>query len=355
VSSTVTAGRIGIVKALVVEPGVAHSARVEDVDEPPAGGVLLRVLEVGVCGTDREIAEGLFGVPPDGSSRLVLGHESLAVVERDGGGFSKGDLVSATVRRSCGRCLACEEGAPDSCLTGDYSERGITRLDGFARELVVEAAEHLVPIPRTLGRLAVLAEPTSICSRGVRHSLAIGGRQPWRPQRALVTGAGAVGILSTMLLRLEGVDVWTASLERSNEIVEALGAHYVSAEDGAISELGSFDLVIEAAGDAQLMVDALGLLCRNGVVCLLGIDGRERKVEVEGRVVGVDTVLENRVLFGSVNAHREDWLAGVAALDRARERFPDALEQLIGLRVPLDRFADAFAYRGGKATLVLDD
>ena len=341
-------------KALVVEPGVAHSTRVEDVDEPTGDGVLLRVLEVGVCGTDREISEGLFGVAPDGATRLVIGHESLAEVARDGHGFAKGDLVCATVRRSCGHCLACGEGAPDSCLTGDYSERGITRLDGFARELVLEEPDNLVRVPRSLGRLAVLAEPTSICTRGLRHALTIGARQPWEPKRALVTGAGAVGLLSTMLLRLEGFEVLVASLEPSSPIAETLGAEYVSTKTTDLAETGPFDIVIEAAGSAQLMLDALGLLGRSGVACLLGIDGREGKAHIENKVIGVDAVLENRVLFGSVNARRGDWETGVDALDRAREQFPGALEELIGLRVPLDRFEDAFAFRGGKATLVLD-
>ncbi|MGN6797852.1 MAG: alcohol dehydrogenase catalytic domain-containing protein [Gaiellaceae bacterium] len=341
-------------KALVVQPGVAHSTRVEDVDEPSGEGVLLRVLEVGVCGTDREIDEGLFGIAPDGEKQLVIGHESLAEVARDGHGFSKGDLVCATVRRSCGHCIACGEGAPDSCLTGDYSERGITRLDGFARELVVEEPDHLVPIPRSLGRLAVLAEPTSICTRGVRHALTIGARQPWEPKRALVTGAGAVGLLSTMLLRLEGFDVWVASLEASSPIADALGAHYVSTKTTDLADLGRFDLGSEAAGGAALLLDALALLGRSGVACLLGIDGREGRSQIDNKVIGVDVVLENRVLFGSVNAHRDDWVTGVQALDRARREFPGALEELIGLRVPLDRFEEAFAYRGGKATLTLD-
>jgi len=341
-------------KALVVDPGVAHSTRVEDVDEPTGDGVLLRMLEVGVCGTDREISEGVFGVAPDGEQHLVIGHESLAEVARDGNGFSKGDLVCATVRRSCGHCLPCGEGAPDSCLTGDYSERGITRLDGFARELVLEQAEHLIRIPGSLGRLGVLAEPTSICTRGVRHAITIGARQPWEPKRALVTGAGAVGLLSTMLLRLEGFDVWTASLEPSSAIADALGAHYVSTKTTDLADLGPFDIVVEAAGNAQLMLDALGLLGRSGVACLLGIDGHDGKAHIDNKVIGVDAVLENRVLFGSVNAHHDDWVTGVEALDRARRQFPGALEELIGLRVPLDRFSEAFAYQGGKATLMLD-
>jgi glucose 1-dehydrogenase len=345
--------------ALVTEPAVAHSTRVDNVPEPTGDGVLLRVLEVGVCGTDREISEGLFGAPADGAS-LVRGHESLATVERDGHGFSKGDLVTATVRRSCHHCLACDEGAPDSCLTGDYSERGITRLDGFARELVIEDPAQLIRIPAGLGRLGVLAEPTSICERAIRHALTIGGREPWQLERALVVGSGAIGTISTYLLRLAGIDVWTASLETSRPLVTASGAQYVSTKETSLAELrketGGFDLVISTVPDAQVMADSLELLRRSGVACLLGIDGREQKVSVDGPVLGLDAVLENRVLFGSVNAHRQDWVAAVQSLDAARKRWPDELESFVGLRVPLDRFQEAFDYRGGvKATLVLDD
>src|SRR6266545_2601826 len=344
-------------QALVTRPGEARSTHVEDIAAAEAREeeVLLRTLEVGVCGTDREISEGLFGIAPEDEQSLVLGHEALAIVERDGHGFTRGDLVTATVRRSCGRCIACEEDSPDSCLTGDYSERGITRLHGYARELVAEDPAQLVAIPKSLGRLGVLAEPTSICERALRHARTIGGRQPWQLERALVIGAGAIGLLMTYLLRLADVEVWTASLEPENGLVEQSGARYVSTRDKELSELGTFDLVIEAAGNAQLMAQTLGLLRRSGVACLLGIDPRHQTVELDGPVLGVDTILENRVLFGSVNAHRQDWLAAVEDLDRARERWPEALEQFVTLRVPLDRFPDAFEHRGGKATLVLSD
>jgi threonine dehydrogenase-like Zn-dependent dehydrogenase len=342
-------------QGLVTEPGHARSARIEDVEvpRPIAGEVPVRVLEVGVCGTDREIAHGLFGVAPEGESTLVIGHELLGVVDADGEGFGRGDLVAATVRRSCGHCVACAEDSPDSCLTGDYSERGITRLHGFARELVAESATQLIPVPPTLGRLGVLAEPTSICMRALRHARTIAGRQPWQLQRALVIGGGAIGLLTTILLRLDGVEVCTASLEPDSDIVRTVGATYVSTKETPVSGLGTFDLVVEAAGDAQLMADSLAHLRRSGVACLLGIDGREQTVQLDGRVIGVDAVLENRVVFGSVNAHRRDWLAGVAALDRARDRWQDALESLVSLRVPLDRFAEAFDHSPGKATLVL--
>ena len=343
--------------ALVTQPGQTRTTRIEDVPavEARGGEVLLRTLEVGVCGTDREISEGLFGIAPEDERLLVLGHEALAVVEQDGYGFTRGQLVTATVRRSCGHCIACAEGSPDSCLTGDYRERGITRLHGYARELVAEDPRQLVAIPESLGRLGVLAEPTSICERALRHARTIGGRQPWQLERALVIGAGAIGLLMTYLLRLADVEVWTASLEPENELVEQSGAHYASTHDNDLSELGKFDLVIEAAGNAQLMAQTLGLLRRSGVACLLGIDPRVQTVELDGPVLGVDTILENRVLFGSVNARREDWLTAVDDLDRARERWPEALEQFVTLRVPLDGFPEAFEHRAGKATLVLSE
>jgi threonine dehydrogenase-like Zn-dependent dehydrogenase len=353
------------VQALVVTPGEAGSTRVADVPARPApeGTVLVRPLEVGVCGTDREICEGIFGVAPGDDPTLVLGHELLGVVERDGDGFLRGDLVTATVRRSCRRCLACEQGSPDSCLTGLYEERGITRLHGFARELVAEDPGQLVAVPASLGRLGVLAEPASICARALRHARLIGGRHPWEPSRALVIGGGAIGMLTTYLLRLQGTDVWTASLDGPASprarLVEASGARYVASGETPLSELrddvGGFDLVVEAAGDAQVMAETLGLLRRSGVACLVGIDPRDRAVQLPGPTIGLDAILENRVLFGSVNAHPQDWLTAVDALDAARRRWPEALERFVGLRVGLDGYEEAFAYAGVKATLVLDD
>jgi len=350
-------------QALVTRPGTPASAAVEAMPEPRPHGtdVLVRPLEVGVCGTDREISEGWFGIPPAGEERLILGHELLGRVERGGGGFARGDLVTATVRRSCGRCAACAAGAPDACDTGDYAEHGITRLHGFAAELASVPAEHVVAIPESLGRLGVLAEPASICARALRHVRAVGGRQPWSPGRALVLGAGAIGMLCTYFLRLEGVDVWTAALEPEGgdkaRLVAAAGARYVPVGEVApaalAAEVGGFDVVIVAAGSAQLSLDALGLLRRNGVACLLGIDGADRLVSLPGPVIGVDAVLGNRALLGSVNANAVDWHAAVERLDAARRRWPDALDRFVGLRTGLDDFAAAFAFPGVKATLAL--
>jgi threonine dehydrogenase-like Zn-dependent dehydrogenase len=349
------------VQALVVTPGAAGSARIEEVPAPPAAGglVLLRPLEVGVCGTDAEIAHGLFGVAPEGERDLVLGHELLAEVVEGAGPFSSGDLVAATVRRSCGRCAACAAGSVDACLTGLYDERGITRLHGFAGELVAEAPEHLIPIPRELGRFGVLAEPGSVTARALRHVRAVGGRQPWEPARALVLGAGAVGVLAAYFLRLDGLDVWAVSLERAGSeqarLVELSGARYVwpakTSVDDLREETGGFDVVIEATGDAGVAAAAPGLLRRNGVACLLGLDARAGSVEIDRRTLAVDLVIQNRAVIGSVNAHPDDWRDAVRRLGEIRERWPEATDRVVGLRVEPDRFQEALDYRGVKATL----
>lgn len=348
-------------QALVTRPGVRGATAVADMPEPrPAGNeVLIRPVEVGVCGTDREISEGWFGVPPAGEERLILGHELLGRVERDGHGFARGDLVTATVRRSCGHCNACAAGAPDACDTGDYAEHGITRLHGFAAELAAVPAEHVVAVPEALGRLGVLAEPASICARALRHVHAVGGRQPWAPGRALVLGAGAIGMLCTYFLRLEGLEVRTAALEPGDSekarLVDAAGARYADAGETSpavlAAEAGGFDIVIVAAGSAQLSLDALGFLRRNGVACLLGIDGHDRDVRLHGPVIGVDAILGNRALIGSVNANVVDWHGAVERLDAARRRWPEALDRFVGLRTSLDDYAAAFAFPGVKATL----
>ena len=351
-------------QALLTTPGRPGTTRVGTPPTPagPDTGIRVQTLEVGVCGTDREISEGEYGLPPEGDEDLVLGHEFLGQVIEDGGGFSAGDLVTATVRRGCGSCEACADSSADACDTGRYTERGIMRLHGFAREVVVEDPTQLVAVPKTLGRLGVLAEPASICARGIRHAIEVGQRQIWRPRRALVLGSGAIGMLATYLLRLNDLDVWTASRGAADtpraQLADASGARYVSTADTPLralgDEVGGFDVVIEAVGNAEIMLSVLGLLRRNGVGCLLGLDSRHQSISIDGPVVGMDAVLENRVLLGSVNAHPSDWRTAVTQLEAIRRRWPDALDAMIGLRVAPDRFADAFAFRGVKATLVFD-
>jgi glucose 1-dehydrogenase len=348
-------------RALIATPGrpgtVALAQRYGPVKAD--GQVLVRTLEVGVCGTDRAIAAGFAGEAPSGARQLVLGHEVVGRVERDVAGLRSGDLVTATVRRPCGRCLNCQSLDTDCCLTGDAPERGIYRADGYACDFFTEDAANLIRIPPELGRLGVLAEPASVCERAVRHALAVGRRQRWQPLRAAVTGAGAIGVLTTCLLRLRGVQVWVFSREQQgsvqDEIVTCMGANYTASEDGLLGEQVrdvDADLIVEATGDATVMRDVVGAAGRNGVVCLLGVDSPgSSQQQIEVGTLSRTYVGGSRALFGSVTAARPDWPAAISDLQAATLRFRGALENIVGLTVAPERHAEAFCFTGVKATV----
>lgn len=348
--------------SLIATPGTPESTRLEDRRAPEAGtDVLVRTIEIGVCGTDREIHAGQLGSPPPGRESLVLGHEVLGRVERDAGGFQRGELVVATVRRPCGRCANCAAGDLDVCTTGEMPERGIHRADGFGSELFVEQRPYLLRVPKQIAPVGILTEPTSVCERALRHSLAVGHRQPWQPRRAVVLGAGPIGILTTLLLRLADLDVWTLSGEAESsvaaDLVRRSDARYVSlaaADPGAVAIEIEPDLLIEATGDAEVVHRVIGATARNGVVCLVGVDGRNRSLTVDSTVLGRDYVSGNRVLIGSVNAARDDWPQAIRDLVAIDLRFPGLLRDLITRRESPDQFAVAFQPGGVKSTIVFE-
>jgi len=348
---------------LVVTPGVSDSMRLEDLQAGHSNGrdtVLVRTLEVGVCGTDRTIRAGGYGAAPQGADRLIVGHEAVGVVERPAGRFEEGDLVAPTVRRPCGECANCASGEMDACRTGRFQERGILGRHGFAAEVFTEHPEYLVPIPKALDRLGVLAEPASIAQRGLRHAYAVGRRQGWEPRRAIVLGVGAIGMLTVYMLRLRDVETWAmargpATSSRA-ELVGASGASYVSTSEKRLTELGleigGPDLIMEAAGSPELILDAVKALGVNGVLCVRGIDADRRTLEVDSTLFTEDLVLYNKSIIGSTNAGPPDWPQGVRDLEAIAQRWPDALSQIVGLSVPPDRFAEALAFRDGvKATI----
>lgn len=335
--------------------------RLEAVPDPLPGPreVLVRTLDIGICGTDRAIEAGEYGVAPLDAEALIIGHEVVGVVERPGGGFERGTLVAATVRRPCGKCSNCAGGEMDACTTGLFAERGILSLDGFAGELFVERPKNLVTIPSALHRLGVLTEPMSICERSLRHAYAVGHRQGWQPRRAIVLGIGAIGMLTVYLLRLAGVETWAmgrrASTSERAQLVHEAGARYVATTDVSLSELaseiGGPDLIMEAAGDADLVAEALAALGTNGVLCLRGIDLETRPLSLPSTIFTTDFVLRNQAVLGSTNAAPGDWHRGVADLQAISRRWPDALSRIVGLRVKPDRFGDALAFQGVKATI----
>ncbi|HXU15747.1 MAG TPA: glucose 1-dehydrogenase [Terriglobales bacterium] len=340
-------------QALAVFPAKRHLQLVE-IPQPRlqrATDVLLRVQEVGLCGTDREISSFEYGSPPPGSDHLILGHESLAEVVEVGPevhSLRPGDLVVAIVRRPCSnsRCRPCRAGRSDFCTTGDFTERGIKHADGFLTEYVLDDQEYLVKVPKTLAEVAVLIEPLTVVSKAAIQAQAIFGRLPYEPglQRGLVLGAGPVGLLGAMVLVANGYEAVVYSREPEGgdkgSLVHSLGASYISAASQPLENLaektGEFDVVLEAVGYAPVMMAAARPLAANGVIALTGIpaEGAAEKINV-GRALR-DMVLKNQVVFGTVNAGRRDYRAAIQLLEQFMVLFPESVRRLITRRRPLD-------------------
>ncbi len=342
-------------RAVVVSPPTPGAHLTEVPPPSPADGeVGVRVLECGVCGTDRDIAQGLYGTPPAGSGQLVLGHENFGVVETVGAavsGWSPGDYVVATVRRGCGICRFCLTNQSDFCETGKFTERGIRGRDGYFAERYTEVPEYLVRIPSALRRVAVLLEPMSVVEKAVyegQEVLARRGRTPGHapttPPRALVAGTGAIGMLAAFLLRSEGYEVTAIDRHSSDtaagSLLQRIGATHVDAS-GGIGSLGGtrFELVVEATGNPGLDFDLVGTLGPNGVLVLTGIPaaGRGSAPPTDTGTMLRNLVLGNQAIVGSVNANRRYFERGRRHFTQFRRRWGDALEGLITERAPIDQ------------------
>ena len=335
-------------RAVTVTPGKAHSLQVRgDIPDarPADGQALVRVLETGVCGTDIEIESALFGEAPPGSPYLILGHENLGVVERTGGdGLREGDLVVATVRRPCPeRCRSCAEGRQDMCLTGHYLERGIKGMHGYMCDRYAESPRYLVHIPADLRPVAVLLEPLSFIEKGIEQALRIQQRLTWDPRTAVVLGAGPVGLLAAMVLRLRGLMVTLASRGPADSPAARLATdariRYLSTRETPLESLGSetgeIDVMFEATGGAAVIMPAIRALGQDGVCVLASVTGGEAKIDFDVAAWNREMVLGNRVVLGTVNAARRHFEAGVRDLDAAQERFPGWLERVITRRIPV--------------------
>jgi threonine dehydrogenase-like Zn-dependent dehydrogenase len=330
-------------RAVTVEPGKAGSARLESVPDPAPQGdrLMVRALAVGVCGTDLEILAGHIGRPPADRPRMVLGHEALGeVVEAPAGsGFSPGDRVVGIVRRPDPvPCLNCGVGEWDLCRNGRYTERGIVALDGYASELYSLEPGFAVRVSRALDLTAVLTEPASVLAKAWEHIERIGRRGAWQPRRVLITGAGPIGLLGALLAVQRGLEVHVLDQVTSGpkpEMVRSLGATYHS---GQVSAVGPVDVVVECTGVGALVQQAIELLAPGGIACLVGLAGGGRTDAVDLGALNRKLVLDNNVIFGSVNGNRRHYQAGAAALEQAD---PAWLRRLISREVPLDRWSSA--------------
>lgn len=358
-------------KAVAVTPGVADSLRLVGMEEPAAGPgeVLVQVSQVGVCGTDMAIATGMHCQAPPESDYLVIGHESLGKVADSGNlaaGLAYGDNVVATVRRPCSyqRCRPCRSGHTDMCLTGQFTERGILGCHGFMAEYYTEDPRFLLPVPAELAPVGALLEPLSVPEKGLRQVWKIQQRLPWAPERAIVLGAGPIGLLSAMLLRLKGLNTWVFDLSPNDgakaRIASQIGATFVNTAETPVSAiadaLGPADLIVEATGYAPLVMEAYGQLGNNGVLCLLGVAGDSGAVPVVSHEFNNALVTGNRVIVGSVNANLADFRAGVEDLLEFEARWPGVTASLLNRQVPLEEFRAAFDRNPDdiKVTVALD-
>lgn len=342
-------------KAIAVKPGVPDSVHLVEmpkpsVDDVPNGrGVLVKVLRVGVDGTDKEINNAEYGAAPEGEDFLVIGHEGFGVVEGVGPAVSElrpGDYVVATVRRPGGSIYDLI-GTNDMTTDDQYFERGINLRHGFLSEYYVEDAEFVVKIPRGLKSVGVLLEPMTVVQKGITQAFEIQRRlRVWRPRRAAVLGAGTIGLLATLVLRLKGIEVVTFGRSPrpylNSDLIEELGAHYISTEDIAVHDFaewnGAFDLIFEATGFSPIVFDAMQALEKNGVLVLSSVTGGDRKAEVPADKINLDFVLGNRVMVGTVNANREYFESGAKDMAAAVLEYGDWLERL--LTHPVDGLAN---------------
>lgn len=307
-----------------------------DVPPPPppaAGEALLRVEEIGVCATDRELARFRFGVPPEGESHLILGHEALAQVESVGPGVTTirpGDWVTPLIRRNCApHCPSCVAGRRDLCDTGLYFERGINRAHGYFTEYVTDPVADLLTVPGALLDVAVLAEPLSVVEKAIETAFRC---HPLTPRTAIVTGAGPVGLLAAFALQVRGLAVTVVSLEPEDHprvaLLRRAGIPYLRAQSPAPA-----DIVMEASGASESTLAALQWIAPHGVFLLIGAP------ELDLPVPALRLILENLTVAGVVNAARQHF--EVALLDLARILRP-LLEALIERR-QFDAWPDSLA------------
>ncbi len=331
-------------KAVTVQPGVANSVRFEEVPEPDesTGSILVEAVAVGICGTDAEIASGAYGWAPPGRERLILGHESLGRVLDPGPdrGLQKGDLIVGIVRRPDPvPCPNCAVGEWDMCRNGQYTERGIKQIDGFMSERWRIEPGFYTKVEPSLGFLGVLLEPATVVAKAWELVGAMRSRAFWEPRRALITGAGPIGMLAALIGVQHGLDVDVLDRVTGGDkpkLVHDVGATYHS---GAMADIGfDPDVIIECTGVGSVITDSIGKVGAGGVVCLTGVGTGGPPSGLSTADVAKEVVLQNNVILGSVNANRRHFYRAAEWLAAADN---DWLGRLITRRVPAANILDA--------------
>ena len=348
-------------KAIAVLPGKPGSVHLAELPKPsvtdvPNGrGVLVKVLRVGVDGTDREINAAEYGHAPDGFDFLVVGHEGFGRIEAVGPSVTflrPGDYVVATVRRP-GNSLYDLIGLQDMTTDAVYLERGINLRHGYLTEYYVEDESYVVKVPQGLKHVGVLLEPMTVAQKGITQAYEIQRRlKVWRPTRAAVMGAGTLGLLASLVLRLRGLDVTTFGRTRrpylNATLLDEIGAAYVNTAEESIADAaakrGPYDLIFEGTGSSAVVFESMLGLAKNGVLVLSSITGGGRTLEVPADRINLEFVLGNKVMVGTVNASRDNFESGVADLAQAELTYPGWLSKLLTHPIKgLDAYAQLFA------------
>ncbi len=370
-------------KAVAVFPG-SRQVKVIKAEEPRISApdqVMMRMLDIGLCGTDKEICSFEYGTPPTGDDHLVIGHESLAEIVQVGSAverFRAGDLVVPSVRRPCPHpgCLACRSGHQDYCYTGDFRERGIKEAHGYMTEYVVDHERYMNLVPPDLREIAVLAEPLTIAEKAIAQIFwMMQHRPPWldpqtpgqergRGLSALVLGIGPVGLLGAMTLATAGFTTYVYSREVPPnpriDLVRAIGATYVSSQDDTFPDLaaqiGNINLVYEAVGQSHFALQALQVLGTNGIFVLTGVPGLQAFTEADPARRMRDMVLKNQVVLGTVNAGTDAFASALRDLAAFRQRWPAVVRTLIAGRYPPEQAPDLILGRpaGIKSVIAFD-
>jgi threonine dehydrogenase-like Zn-dependent dehydrogenase len=348
-------------KAIAIVPGTAGAHLVERPEPAIAAPdeIKIRIIRVGICGTDREEVSGGRAQAPDGQKELVIGHEMFGQVVGVGSSVTRvkaGDHAVFTVRRGCGACPSCLMNRSDMCQTGKYRERGIRGLDGYQTEYAVDKEQYIVRVPAELEPVGVLMEPLSVVEKAIDESLRVQTlRRPdaattpdwFHGRRCLVAGLGPVGLLAAMVLRLRGgeiygLDVVDASSARPQWLA-AVGGRYIDGRevpaDQVEKKIGGMDFILDATGIAELEFNLLDALALNGIYALTGIPGGDRPLRISGAELIRQLVLDNQVMLGSVNAARGHFQMAADDLAQAQLRWGGQIATLITHRYSPEQFA----------------
>ncbi len=344
-------------KALTIIPGKANSASVQDVADPSPdyGSIVVNALELGICGTDFELISADYGWAPPGSDHLILGHESLGRVAEApaNSGFEKGDLVVGIVRRPDPvPCVACAVNEWDMCRNGKYTERGIKEVNGFGSERWRIEPDFAIRLDSSLNDVGVLMEPASVLAKAWDHITRIGERAEWKPKTLLITGAGPIGLLGALMGAQRGLQVHVLDRVTSGpkpDLVKQLGGQY---HTGPLSDLGfKPDVIIECTGVASVIAEAMYQLGNDGILCLAGVSSHGQKVDLDLGTINRTMVLDNQVIFGTVNANRTHWEMAEKSLLKADRKW---LARLISRKEKFSDWQQALERRADDIKVVID-